>query len=428
MFGESCIRCAQDVEYQESLLAENDPKQSEGKYEDSVKDGPSNSPEVIDKPSEDEPPDLAQLRRYRLAHLTDQQILDDNQYQYYPPPEMPQLQDTLKLEIHRTTIKQDLIRVFVDPSIFDKVIEFKLINERGNIEAGEGMGVSREVYTLFWNEFAISMTIGERERVPFVRHDYFIEEWEAVGRILVKGFTSVDYFPTFLSKAVVCFCLFGTEVTEDIFLSSFKRYLSQIEEDLIESVIKSNELPEDMEEFTEFLERFQCRSVVKKENVSKILLEIAKQELVQKPHLMIAAWKPIMQEKLKKLSQFNSMSAVLEMYEEFNPTPKKVLHNLSCNPQTDAEKDALKFLQRYIRGLDTERLAKFLRFTTGMDVMGREKLHVSFLSSHGLSSRPIAHTCAPLLELPTTYNNFVELREEFENILNQKISWDIDIV
>ena len=81
------------------------------------------------------------------------------------------------------------------------------------------------------------MTIGERERVPFVRHDYFIEEWEAVGRILVKGFTSVDYFPTFLSKAVVCFCLFGTEVTEDIFLSSFKQYLSQIEEELIESVI-----------------------------------------------------------------------------------------------------------------------------------------------------------------------------------------------
>ena len=28
---------------------------------------------------------------------------------------------------NRTTIKQDLIRVFVDPSIFDKVIEFKLM-------------------------------------------------------------------------------------------------------------------------------------------------------------------------------------------------------------------------------------------------------------------------------------------------------------
>lgn len=27
------------------------------------------------------------------------------------------------------------------------------------------------------------MTIGERERFPFVRHDHFVEEWEAVGRI-----------------------------------------------------------------------------------------------------------------------------------------------------------------------------------------------------------------------------------------------------
>jgi len=46
------------------------------------------------------------------------------------------------------------------------------------------------------------MTIGERESVPFVRHDHFIKEWEAVGRILVKGYQSVSYFPLFLSKGI----------------------------------------------------------------------------------------------------------------------------------------------------------------------------------------------------------------------------------
>ena len=44
------------------------------------------------------------------------------------------------------------------------------------------------------------MKIGERERVPFKRHDHFIKEWEAVGRILVKGYQSVLYFPLLLSK------------------------------------------------------------------------------------------------------------------------------------------------------------------------------------------------------------------------------------
>ena len=72
---------------------------------------------------------------------------------------------------------------------------------------------------MFWNAFSNSMTIGETERVPFVRHDHFVKEWGggAVGKILVKGFTLVTYFPMFLSKAFICCCLFGTEVPRQQF-------------------------------------------------------------------------------------------------------------------------------------------------------------------------------------------------------------------
>ena len=45
------------------------------------------------------------------------------------------------------------------------------------------------------------MTSGERERVPFLPHENFVGGSEAVGRILVKGYVSISYFPTFLSKA-----------------------------------------------------------------------------------------------------------------------------------------------------------------------------------------------------------------------------------
>ena len=49
------------------------------------------------------------------------------------------------------------------------------------------------------------------------------------------------------------------------------------------------------------------------------------------------------------------------------------------------------------------------------------------MKSEGLALRPIARTCGPVLELPSTYTNFVELREEFTNIMN-KDKWEIDIV
>ena len=41
-------------------------------------------------------------------------------------------------------------------------------------------------------------------------------------------------------------------------------------------------------------------------NISKVILEIAKQELVQKPHLMIATLQPFVKQ-LQKYSQFQSM-------------------------------------------------------------------------------------------------------------------------
>ncbi len=47
--------------------------------------------------------------------------------------------------------------------------------------------------------------------------------------------------------------------------------------------------------------------------------------------------------------------------------------------------------------------------------------------TEGFCSRPIAHTCGPVLELPCSYANYVELRGEFTNILNRG-SWEMDIM
>ena len=100
---------------------------------------------------------------------------------------------------------------------------------------------------------------------------------------------------------------------------------------------------------------------------------------------------------------------------------------LVADPTNNAERDALKFLQRFIRGLEMSKLVQFLRFTTAMDIIVGNKLKISFIKSEGFSSRPIAHTCGPVLELPSTYANYVELREQLANILSRD-DWEMDIV
>jgi hypothetical protein len=68
------------------------------------------------------------------------------------------------------------------------------------------------------------------------------------------------------------------------------------------------------------------------------------------------------------------MEGIQQFYDMVKPTNKKVLQKLDANPLTDSERDAVKFLQRYLRGLDNSKLLQFLRFTTASDIMIDGKL------------------------------------------------------
>ena len=47
------------------------------------------------------------------------------------------------------------------------------------------------------------------------------------------------------------------------------------------------------DEFFYFLDQFKCRTKVSKENVHEVIVEIARQEVIQKPHLMASCWQNV---------------------------------------------------------------------------------------------------------------------------------------
>ena len=55
----------------------------------------------------------------------------------------------------------------------------------------------------------MSLTVGRREKTPFIRHDMQKQEWQAVARILVFGYKRHGYFPLNLSSLFIALCLFG---------------------------------------------------------------------------------------------------------------------------------------------------------------------------------------------------------------------------
>lgn len=310
----------------------------------------------------------------------------------------------------------------------DDDIDYRYIDPKGNEEAGVGSGVSRDVYSSFWLEVADSYLIGEKERVPLVRHDLYKEEWSAIGKIIVKGYADTSYFPTVLSKGFLHYCLFN-ELNDELLLSSFKMYLADDDKNIVEKVLMPDAAASDFisDDLLDLLDTFKCRSAVSKNNIYNIILEIARQELIQKPHLMASCWKTSL-EYLKTNYKFTDSTKLNEIYEELQPDRKKVISLFKPSKMNDSEKESFGYLKRYIKGLEVLHLKRLLKFLTGSDLIIVQYIDVTFTKDQSeFTRRPIAHTCGPLLELPATYNNFCELRQEFSNILNES-SWEMNIV
>lgn len=332
---------------------------------------------------------------------------------------------TRVIDIHRLTVRQDLIKVFSDSSIIDDNVEINMINSRGEFETGIGIGVARDAFSLFWSDVCDSLMQGEGERVPYIRHDFQRLQWEAIGRVLVVGFRCCHYFPLMLSKTFMTHCLFGENViTQDMLMKSFRQYVSESERSVIDKCLKSDDLDENDEDLQEFLCSYDCKKLPNKENIRQIINEVAHQELIQRPEYVANCWREVIS---PLRAYFITPESLDQFYERLVPNTSKVVNSLQAECKSDAERECLKYLKKYIRGLEHSKLTKFLKFVTGSELMIFDRIEVTFNQLEKAGRRPVAHTCNFLLEVPATYQSYPEMREEFNSILSAN-SWEIDIV
>ena len=159
--------------------------------------------------------------------------------------------------------------------------------------------------------------VGEIERVTSIRHDFQRPEWEAIGRILMKGFSSCQYFPWMLSKTFFITCLYGeSAVSEDLLLQSFMNFVSESEKKLIQSCLDGQVDPFD-EELCDFLSTFDCKKVVNATNIKGILMELAHKELIQKPQFVAECWKSVIPWLWQCFPQKENLD---NLYEKLRPT------------------------------------------------------------------------------------------------------------
>ena len=108
------------------------------------------------------------------------------------------------------------------------------------------------------------------------------------------------------------------------------------------------------------------------------------------------------------------------LYDIKRPTAKKILKLIKSEPATDQERQCLDHLKKYIRSLQGKSLSLFLQFITGSDIISCDTIEVAFSALDGASRR--------LLEIPSSYQSYNELSEEFSELLQHKEAWHFNIV
>lgn len=80
------------------------------------------------------------------------------------------------VQVHRSSIRMDMITIFSNPEILNFVIQVRVIDERGRYEKTEGKGVVLDMITNIWQDCFISLIVGSSEKIPFIRSTTFQKE------------------------------------------------------------------------------------------------------------------------------------------------------------------------------------------------------------------------------------------------------------
>ena len=225
----------------------------------------------------------------------------------------------------------------------------------------------------------------------------------------------------------------STEVPAHILVEAFADSLSPFERSTLKDAL--NETGGKFAEYLlpkllAILSRYGCRVSPNPTTLRSQLVAIAKFEFQIKPLAAVGSISSGIPKEQKEFWESFSVEELYTLYTAVSGTPEKVLEILE-EPMYDNECQArvFSYLQQFIGDMKRDEIRRFLRFTTGSAVLFDDQISVTFNSLSGIARRPIAHTCSCILELPSTYLNYLDFEQEFKCILSDdEFSWEMNAI
>uniref|UniRef100_A0A1A8BJE9 Si:ch73-30l9.1 n=1 Tax=Nothobranchius kadleci TaxID=1051664 RepID=A0A1A8BJE9_NOTKA len=206
------------------------------------------------------------------------------------------------------------------------------------------------------------------ERVPRLRPDFSEAEWQAVGRIWVKGFLDHGGMPAKLSLSFILACINGIDnVDAETLMSSFLNYLPPIERSAVEKALQGTMEESDQEDLMDLFTRMGSHSLPPQNGMKSAIEMMAHKATLQEPKFVVDCFStPVSHVKLK----LPDKDSVLNLYELKKPTGKRVMQLLETAKAVLSQREQATFyhLQRCVRTADQAKAEKILRFCTGSSV------------------------------------------------------------
>lgn len=324
-----------------------------------------------------------------------------------------------KLILHRGRVFQEFVEAVKThcPDFDSMTIEVILPN--GKAEQGEDMGgVFKDVLSEFWQTFYETCTEGTSCKIPIIRHDFQENDWLAIAKILVNGYTKHGYFPIKIAKSFIMTCLGKGEDDQSV-ITDFLNFISPPDKELVERAL-SNYDDVDFNDILEFCDLYKSKWLPSKEKFYELIKQIAYQEIIQKPAFITKCFS-------LELQTISLTLDLEDLYKKLQPSVRNILASLETTRElSESDSKIYSFLTRYIKESEENIRGALLRFSTGLNLVC-DKIKIVFIESNGFSRTPVGHTCTNLLEVPNSYENYIEFRNEFNSLLASGI-WVMDIV
>ena len=233
-------------------------------------------------------------------------------------------------EIQRSSVFKSLISLYREVPLTMMEYPFRVrFKDELAVDLG---GVSRDLFSAFWESAYTFAFDGSSTLIPQAHPHTDMSMYPVLGTILSHGFLVTGILPVRLSFPTVAATIFGptVDIPANIYISLVD-YLSPHEGEIIREAfsLKSSTLPQNLQSnLISILSRLGCRQVPSRENITRLVVEVAKHEFIAKPLVALYSLKSGVPVPHSMFWEQYTVNDLYSMYKELIAVPSMVIQNI----------------------------------------------------------------------------------------------------